>query len=135
MTSTVAGAAARTSYARDDPVAQPAPGPAPAAETPAVLCLRGRLDATSVAAAREALAPLVGAGEADLWLDCSGLEWVDVTGLALLTSMHRRLRLADRRLVLMGCQPQLRRALAVTRLNRVLVTQDTVGPELPSLPS
>lgn len=90
---------------------------------PAMVRLDGRLDAASVGQVRELIALAVATGEGDLFLDCSRVEWVDVTGLGLLTSTHRRLRRADRRLVLVGCRPQLRRALAVTRLSRVLPTQ------------
>ena len=90
--------------------------------------LAGRLDAASVAVARSVLSSAVEAGLGDVFLDCSGLECVDVTGLGLLTSTHRRLRLAGRRLVLVGCRPQLRRALAVTRLSRVLSTRPAPSP-------
>ena len=91
-----------------------------------IVRLEGRLDAASVGKARELLAEASAAGHGDVLVDCSGVECVDVTGLGLLTSTHRRLRLAERRLVLVGCPPQLRRALAVTRLSRVLVTQATL---------
>lgn len=90
---------------------------------PTVVRLDGQLDAASVSRVRELLAQVVATGHGDLFLDCSGVEWVDVTGLGLLTSTHRRLRDADRRLVLVGCRPQLRRALVVTRLSRILLTQ------------
>jgi anti-anti-sigma factor len=56
-------------------------------------------------------------------LDCSDVECVDVTGLGLIISVHARLRAENRRLVLLGCRPQVRRALAVTRLSRILPTQ------------
>lgn len=93
---------------------------------PTIVRLDGRLDSASVSRARELLAQAVATGEGDVFLDCSGVECVDVTGLGLLTSTHRQLRLADRRMVLAGCCPQLRRVLAVTRLSRVLLTQS--GP-------
>lgn len=105
--------------------AQPEVAPSAGAEftAPRMVRLDGRLDAASVGRARELLAQAVATGEGDVFVDCSGVEWVDVNGLGLLTSTHRRLRRADRRLVLVGCRPQLRRALAVTRLSRVLPTQ------------
>lgn len=90
---------------------------------PTIVRLDGRLDAASVGRTREVLAHAVASGAGDVFLDCSGLDCVDVTGLGLLTSAHRQLRLADRRLVLVGCCPRLRRVLAVTRLSRVLLTQ------------
>lgn len=48
---------------------------------PTIVRLDGRLDAASVSRVRELLAHAVATGEGDLFLDCSGVECVDVTGL------------------------------------------------------
>lgn len=88
-----------------------------------VVRLEGRLDAASVAAARDLVSGALASGEGNVVLDCSDVECVDVTGLGLIISVHARLRAENRRLVLLGCRPQVRRALAVTRLSRILPTQ------------
>jgi anti-sigma B factor antagonist len=88
-----------------------------------VVRLEGRLDGAAVASARDALSRALGRGAGDVVLDCSDVECVDVTGLGLIISVHARLRAENRRLVLLGCRPQVRRALAVTRLSRILPTQ------------
>ncbi len=93
-----------------------------------VLHMTGRLDGTSVAEARERLHAAMAAADSDVVLDVTGVEWIDVTGLGMIMDAHWRLRRQDRRLVLRGCPPQMRRALAVTRLRRVLVIEREVAP-------
>jgi anti-sigma B factor antagonist len=85
-----------------------------------VLHVTGRLDGTSVSEARQRLHTAIATTGGDVIVDVSDMEWVDVTGLAVLVDAHRRLRSQDRRLVLRGCGPRVRRALAVTRLSRVM---------------
>lgn len=88
-----------------------------------VVRLEGRLDAAAVATARDVVSKALDRGAGNVVLDCSDVECVDVTGLGLIISAHVRLRAENRRLVLLGCRPQVRRALAVTRLSRILPTQ------------
>jgi anti-sigma B factor antagonist len=88
-----------------------------------VLHLTGRLDGSSVGEARERLHAAIGASGGDLILDVSDVEWLDVTGLAVIVDAHRRLRQQDRRIVLRGCSPRVRRALAVTRLSRIMAIE------------
>jgi anti-sigma B factor antagonist len=93
-------------------------------ETPAtVLHVTGRLDGTSVSAARDRLHTAIARDRSDVILDVSGVEWVDVTGLGMIVDAHRRLRRDGRRLVLRGCAPRVRRALAVTKLSRIMVIE------------
>ncbi len=127
--STAADVLAANAAPVDRALSPPAAGP----QTTVVL-LDGRLDAASVAVARELLSRAVDAGAGDVVLDCSGVECVDVTGLGLLTSMHRRLRSHNRRLVLVDCRPQVRRALAVTRLSRILPVQTSAPARAASEP-
>jgi anti-sigma B factor antagonist len=88
-----------------------------------VLHVTGRLDGTSVSHTRERLHAAIAQGESDVILDVSGVEWVDVTGLGVIVDVHRRLRRQGRRLVLRGCAPRVRRALAVTKLTRVMTIE------------
>lgn len=86
-----------------------------------------RLDRSCVAAVRADLDTAVATGTGDVVIDLSRVEWVDATGLAVLVAAHRRLRSQQRRLVLCGCGPRVRRALAVTRLNRILTLEPSLG--------
>lgn len=92
-----------------------------------VLQVTGRLDGTSAGEIRERLHTAIAHERGDVVLDLSGVEWLDVTGLGVIVDAHRRLRQQGRRLVLRGCTPRMRRALAVTRLSRVMAIEREVA--------
>jgi anti-anti-sigma factor len=56
----------------------------------------------------------------DVTVDMGALEVIDAAGLGMLTAAHLRAERAGHRLVLRNCSKELRRVLAVTRLNRLL---------------
>lgn len=89
----------------------------------AELVLKGWLDGRNVAAARAALQAAVDEGDGDLVVHVGTLEIFDASGLGLLVGVHRRARLADRRLVLADVQPRQLRLLRATRLHRVLTVK------------
>jgi len=53
-------------------------------------------------------------------IDLAGLEIIDAAGLGMLTAAHLRAERAGHHLVLRNCSDEIRRVLAVTRLNRIL---------------
>jgi anti-sigma B factor antagonist len=53
-------------------------------------------------------------------VDMAALEIIDAAGLGMLTAAHLRAERAGQRLVLRNCSNEIRRVLAVTRLNRIL---------------
>ncbi|CAN5197263.1 MAG: STAS domain-containing protein [Nocardioidaceae bacterium] len=83
----------------------------------------GRFDGSTVPLVRSALRQAVEDSDGDVLLDISGVDWIDIPALALLADTQRRLRGRGRRLQLRGCEPRVRRALAVTRLNRVIAIE------------
>ena len=56
----------------------------------------------------------------DVVVDLGALEIIDAAGLGMLTAAHLRAERGGQRLVLRNCSNEIRRVLAVTRLNRVL---------------
>lgn len=56
----------------------------------------------------------------DIVVDLAALEIIDAAGLGMLTAAHLRAERAGQRLVLRNCSNEIRRVLAVTRLNRIL---------------
>ena len=88
--------------------------------------LAGRLDVGTVAGVRDVLHQALSTGTGDLVVDVHDLEIVDATGLGVLLGAHHRARLLDRRLVLHGASPRVRRILRVTRLHRVLSIDDPI---------
>lgn len=87
----------------------------------AELALRGRLDVGSAGAVRDALHRAVDLGTGDLVVHLDNAQVHDAAALGVLLGAHRRARLADRRLVLMGVPDRLERLIRHTRLHRVLV--------------
>jgi len=93
------------------------------------LVLPARLDVTTVAEVREALAVAVDASPtADVVVDLSRVETVDSAGLGLLVTTHRTCARHGRRLVLVDPQPRMLRLFAVTRLHRVLHLDRVTSP-------
>jgi anti-anti-sigma factor len=96
-------------------------------EPGARLALRGRLDAATVAFARDAIHEALADGVADLAIELADADVRDASGLAMLLAAHRRARQTGRRLVLTGVPPALLRLLRVTRLHLVLHIEDRVS--------
>ncbi|MEO8106511.1 MAG: STAS domain-containing protein [Actinomycetes bacterium] len=83
--------------------------------------LPSRVDATTSGDVRYALqVALDSVHQGDLTVDASAVDSLDVAGLGVLVSAHRRARQRGVRLVLCDPQPRMLRILAVTRLHRVL---------------
>lgn len=73
--------------------------------------VRTRLNAVLEAAAGET---------AIIVVDLAALEIIDAAGLGMLTATHLRAERAGQHLILRNCRNEIRRVLAVTRLNRIL---------------
>ena len=93
--------------------------------TPTVIQIGPHLDVRSVAAVRTTLAAVQDAAPGDVVVDMSTVEVIDAAGLGMLAAAHVRAQRGGRRLVLRACSKELRRVLAVTRLNRVLYVERT----------
>ncbi len=78
------------------------------------------LDVRNVGEMRNVLTKAQESAAGDLVVDMSALQVIDAAGLGLLTAAHVRGERTGHRLVLRNCSKELRRVLAVTRLNRVL---------------
>lgn len=88
--------------------------------SPSLVKVGPYLDVRSVAAVRTTLTAVQDAAAGDVVLDMSALEVIDAAGLGMLAAAHVRAERSGHRLILRGCSKELRRVLAVTRLNRVL---------------
>jgi anti-anti-sigma factor len=77
------------------------------------------LDVRSVGHVRVTLNQAIASADGDVTVDMTALELIDAAGLGMLTAAHLRAERAGLRLVLRNCSKELRRVLAVTRLNRL----------------
>jgi anti-anti-sigma factor len=100
-----------------------------------LVALTGRLDVAAVADVRLALHAAVDDGAGDLFLDASGIEAIDASGLGVLVGAHRRAGRAGRRLVVAEPSGIVRRMMALTRLNRVLYLSDTLPVQASGQPT
>ncbi len=85
-----------------------------------MVTLGAHLDVRTVATARAALYAVIQDADGDIVLDLTHVESIDAAGLGMLTAVHLRCERAGHRLVLRNCPDEIRRVLAVTRLNRIL---------------
>jgi anti-sigma B factor antagonist len=95
-----------------------------------LISLAGRLSAATVADVRAALSAAIGCGAGDLVVDIERVDLVDASGLGVLVGAHRLALRSERRLVLRNVPKRVERLLAITHLNRVLSTQQTVSVDV-----
>lgn len=78
------------------------------------------LDVRNVGRVRVTLNQAIASADGDVTVDMVGLDVIDAAGLGMLTAAHLRAEREGIHLVLRNCSKDLRRVLAVTRLNRLL---------------
>jgi anti-sigma B factor antagonist len=83
----------------------------------ATLQLRGELDVASAPVLRERVVQLVTEGRSHLVFDCTGLEFIDSTGLGVLIGARARSLAANGSVALTGVRPALQRLLVVTGID------------------
>lgn len=97
-----------------------------AARPEELIALSGHLDGRCSTELRDLITARLARDEgADLQLDMTAVESVDLTVLRLLAAVAVRLRRDGHRLVLVGCRPSLRRILTHGVLPRLFVVQRT----------
>ncbi len=83
-----------------------------------------RLDASTVGSVREDLRNIVDTGSSWLLLDVSAVEFIDSSGLSVLISVLKHVRLKDGDVALFGARPAVHKLLELTRLHRILEVYD-----------
>ena len=91
-----------------------------AATVAGLVTLGAHLDRRNVATVRTTLNDALETATGDVVVDMGLVQLIDAAGLGMLTAAHLRAERAGHRLVLRNCSKEIRRVLAVTRLNRVL---------------
>jgi anti-sigma B factor antagonist len=91
--------------------------------SPTVVHLCGELDMATAPALRDRLALI----EGDIELDCSRLEFIDATGLAVFASANRQCAAQGAQFVLSRPPALLLRLLRITGLDEIITVRTSVG--------
>ena len=91
-----------------------------------VLHVHGELDVETAPVLREACSDAVSDGHTSLILDLSDVPFIDSSGLSVLISAQRVVRLAEGRLRLATAAPPTLRLLRITRLDTAFDIRPTV---------
>ncbi|HLW47783.1 MAG TPA: STAS domain-containing protein [bacterium] len=91
-----------------------------------ILHVRGEMDLSSAPFVRAELMRLVGRGGAVI-VDCSQLQYLDMSGIHVLEDCHQEAEEQGQCLVLVGSVPLVHRILTIVGLNRRMPVVDTIG--------
>src|SRR5579862_6969064 len=93
--------------------------------------IRGAFDVSAVSEIRAVLHRLIVSTNADVFVDCSLMTFIDSTGIAVLLEAHELLEKQDRKVLVANVRPGLRRSFEVLGVLDLL-TYDRSPLSLPS---
>ncbi len=99
-----------------------------------IIILNGQLDANNVGNFRESFLTEVDSNQKVI-IDCTGLQYLDSSGLATLLNLHKNLSTRDASLVLCGLSEGILRVIRFTKLDKVLDIKGTVDEGIQGLTS
>jgi anti-sigma B factor antagonist len=89
--------------------------------------VRGEVDLASAGELQDELLAIVNSGTDDLVIDCTGLEFVDSTGIAVFVHTQRIMELQQRQFRVVNLSGMARRAFDLLGLSELLA----IAPETP----
>lgn len=92
-----------------------------------VVSVGGEIDVYTAPQLREKVVELVAAGDVNLVLDLSGVEFLDSTGLGVLVGALNRVRAQDGSLALVLTQERILKVFEITGLRKVFPIHATVA--------
>ena len=96
-----------------------------------VVVLLGELDIDSAPELTSLLASVVENGPAEVKVECSGLSFIDSSGLSVLIAAQKRLNDRGARLVVRAPRPNVLRVIDITHLGEYLNVEDAEGRRAP----
>lgn len=93
-----------------------------------VVEVQGELDLSTSPSLREAISSVEAEGRPDLMVDFGGVTFVDSSGLNVLAGAVKRLGPSS--VVVVGCQPNIKRLFELSGLSNVLCFYDTIESAL-----
>lgn len=99
-----------------------------------VVAMDGQLDTNTVGEFREAFLAEMGTDDRVV-LDCTGLQYLDSSGLAALLNLHKNLVARDARMVLCGLPEGILRVVRFTKLDKVFELSENLDQGIKTLAS
>ena len=96
-----------------------------------IVVLLGELDIDSAPELTALLASVVEKGPAEVMVECSGLSFIDSSGLSVLIAAQKRLTERGARLVVRSPRPNVLKVIEITRLGEYLNVEDAEGRSAP----
>ena len=93
----------------------------------ATVALRGELDVATAPTLREHVVRLISEGRTTIVFDCTGLDFIDSTGLGVLIGARARCLAANGSVALTGVKPALQRLLVVTGIDGLFPQHTTAA--------
>ncbi len=94
-----------------------------------ILHVLGEVDLASAPSLRAVLMHLIGRGRSVI-VDCSELQYLDMTGVHVFEDCHERAEQLRQRVVLVASIPSVHRILVIIKLHERMPIADTVGEAL-----
>ena len=92
-----------------------------------LVAISGEIDFASGPQLRDQLLSVIRRNGARLTLDLSGVTFIDCAGINLLLAVRRRAQLEGGSMRVLGASPPVRRVIALTRLDHVLLPASLPG--------
>jgi len=90
------------------------------------ISLSGEVDISSAPDFKTRLYDMVGEGEKDIELYCSGLMYIDSTGLGILVGALKKVRNHQRNVYIYQLRDNIRKLFRITGLDKVFILDETV---------
>ena len=90
--------------------------------------LSGDVFATEAKALQQSLSSYITSGHTRIDLDLSGVAFIDGTGLGVLVSIHKQVRIVGGYLQIVGLQGEVKELFRLTELDKLLEIESNKGP-------
>lgn len=85
--------------------------------------LEGEADVYTVNNLKERLHQLLEKQMTDIEIDCDSLQYIDSTGLGTLIGIRGKMSAENRKLILTNLQPNVKKLLRITGLDKIFIVQ------------
>lgn len=88
------------------------------------ICVAGEVDLFAAPDFKNRLYAAVGEGQTDIVLDCSGLSYIDSTGLGILLGALKRVRQNSHHVYICNLKDSIRKLFRITGLDKAFILEE-----------